>query len=66
MSVGTEILDVQGADALTVVRAGDELWVETTDWRTTVENIVDATLTRVSVLEMHKALAATEPVAQLV
>lgn len=64
MSVGSEILDVQGADALTVVLAGDELWMETTDWRTTVEEIVDTTLTRVSVLEMHKALASTEPVVQ--
>lgn len=54
--LATEILDVQGAKALTVWQAGDDVWVETNDWRATVDAIVDATLTRVSILEMRKAL----------
>lgn len=60
MSLVTEILDVQGSDVLTAVRS-DDLWVETNDWRRTVEDIVDDTLTRVSIADLHRALSV-EPI----
>lgn len=59
MNLSTEILDVQGAQALTVWQVGDEVWLETNDWRATVDAIVDVTLTRVSILEMCKALSTS-------
>lgn len=61
MSLVTEILDVQGTDVLTVVRSDDDLWVETSDWRQAVEDIVDTTLTRVSIMDMHRALSGELP-----
>lgn len=43
--------------------AAEDFWAETEDWRTTVEDIVEAALQRVSVLEMHKALASQPAIA---